>query len=54
VQNPLAIRILEGEFDEGDTVVVDRERGAAQLAFRTAGRATAAEEPSDAREPAAV
>ncbi|CAN5245999.1 hypothetical protein BH20GEM2_BH20GEM2_09340 [soil metagenome] len=34
VQNPLAIRVLEGEFEEGDTVVVDREQGSGQLAFR--------------------
>ncbi|HVG44166.1 MAG TPA: ATP-dependent chaperone ClpB [Longimicrobium sp.] len=54
VQNPLAIRVLEGSFDEGDTVVVDREPGAAQLSFRTAGREAGAEASSDAREPAAV
>ncbi|MBA2246365.1 MAG: AAA family ATPase, partial [Gemmatimonadetes bacterium] len=36
VQNPLAVRILEGEFDEGDTVVVEREPGSAQLTFRSA------------------
>ncbi|HEV2129935.1 MAG TPA: AAA family ATPase, partial [Longimicrobiaceae bacterium] len=36
VQNPLAVRILEGEFEEGDTVVVEREPGSAQLNFRSA------------------
>jgi ATP-dependent Clp protease ATP-binding subunit ClpB len=36
VQNPLAIRVLEGEFEEGDTIVVDREPGAPQLSFRSA------------------
>ncbi|MBI4409764.1 MAG: AAA family ATPase, partial [Gemmatimonadetes bacterium] len=36
VQNPLALRILEGEFDEGDIVVVDREAGAPNLVFRKA------------------
>ncbi|MGI9183286.1 MAG: AAA family ATPase, partial [Longimicrobiaceae bacterium] len=36
VQNPLAVRILEGEFEEGDTVVVEREPGSAQLTFRSA------------------
>jgi ATP-dependent Clp protease ATP-binding subunit ClpB len=41
VQNPLAIRVLEGEFEEGDTVVVDREQGSGQLAFRV-GEAVAA------------
>jgi ATP-dependent Clp protease ATP-binding subunit ClpB len=34
VQNPLAIRVLEGEFEEGNTVVADREPGATQLTFR--------------------
>ena len=48
VQNPLAIRILEGEFDEGDTVVVDRDPGAAQLSFRGAGREAPREEPATA------
>ncbi|HEU0013391.1 MAG TPA: ATP-dependent chaperone ClpB [Longimicrobium sp.] len=33
VQNPLAIRVLEGEFGDGDTVVVDRDP-AGGLAFR--------------------
>jgi ATP-dependent Clp protease ATP-binding subunit ClpB len=37
VQNPLAIRVLEGEFDDGDTVVVDRDPAGAQLVFRHAG-----------------
>jgi ATP-dependent Clp protease ATP-binding subunit ClpB len=37
LQNPLAIRVLEGEFEEGDTVVVDREEGSHQLSFRAAG-----------------
>jgi ATP-dependent Clp protease ATP-binding subunit ClpB len=36
VQNPLAIRVLEGEFGDGDTVVVDREEGSHQLTFRAA------------------
>jgi ATP-dependent Clp protease ATP-binding subunit ClpB len=55
VQNPLAIRILEGVFDEGDTVVVDRDPGAAQLAFRTASQEAPREEAtSDSRETAAV
>ncbi len=37
VQNPLAIRVLEGEFREGDTIVVDHEPGSPQLVFRGAG-----------------
>jgi ATP-dependent Clp protease ATP-binding subunit ClpB len=42
VQNPLALRVLEGEFPEGETVVVDREDGSAHLAFRTGAPAEAA------------
>jgi ATP-dependent Clp protease ATP-binding subunit ClpB len=34
VQNPLAIRVLEAEFGEGDTVVVDRDPAAARIVFR--------------------
>jgi ATP-dependent Clp protease ATP-binding subunit ClpB len=33
VQNPLAVRLLEGEFNDGDTVVVDHEPGSGQLSF---------------------
>jgi ATP-dependent Clp protease ATP-binding subunit ClpB len=47
VQNPLAVRILEGEFDEGDTVVVDRDAGG-QLAFRAARGEVPREEPATA------
>ncbi|MBW3654667.1 MAG: AAA family ATPase, partial [Gemmatimonadetes bacterium] len=35
VQNPLALHVLEGEFEEGDTVVVDAEAG--RIAFRGGG-----------------
>jgi ATP-dependent Clp protease ATP-binding subunit ClpB len=48
VQNPLAIRVLEGSFDEGDTVVVDRDPGGAQLVFRAAGAEAPREEPATA------
>ena len=48
VQNPLAVRVLEGEFEDGDTIVVDREPGAAQLTFRAAGREASTEEPAAA------
>ena len=34
VQNPLAIQLLEGGFEEGDTIVADREPGAGGLVFR--------------------
>jgi ATP-dependent Clp protease ATP-binding subunit ClpB len=42
VQNPLALRVLEGEFAEGGTVVVDREEGSAGLTFRPAREVSAA------------
>jgi ATP-dependent Clp protease ATP-binding subunit ClpB len=42
VENPLALRLLEGEFAEGDTVRVDAKDG--ELVF----------ERADTREPAAV
>jgi ATP-dependent Clp protease ATP-binding subunit ClpB len=41
VQNPLAVRVLEGEFEEGDTIMVDHEPDAAVLSFRTAEPAEA-------------
>lgn len=37
VQNPLAVRLLEGEFEQGDTISVDVEAG--QLAFRSGAAA---------------
>jgi ATP-dependent Clp protease ATP-binding subunit ClpB len=42
VENPLALRLLEGEFADGDTVRVDARDG--ELVFEKTG----------AREPAAV
>jgi len=51
VQNPLAIRILEGEFEEGDTIVVDRDPSGAKLVFRSAGAPAPAEASADAPEP---
>jgi ATP-dependent Clp protease ATP-binding subunit ClpB len=54
VQNPLAVRVLEGEFEDGDTIVVDREPGAAKLAFRSAGREAPAAEPTPEPEAAGV
>jgi ATP-dependent Clp protease ATP-binding subunit ClpB len=36
VQNPLAIQVLEGTFDEGDTIIVDRASGSSRLEFRPA------------------
>jgi ATP-dependent Clp protease ATP-binding subunit ClpB len=38
LQNPLAIRVLEGEYEDGDMVVVDREDGAPALGFRSGAR----------------
>ncbi len=37
VQNPLAIRLLEGEFEDGDTIRVVREDGSATLGFVPGG-----------------
>jgi ATP-dependent Clp protease ATP-binding subunit ClpB len=37
VENPLALRLLEGEFEEGDTVRVDVEDG--ELTFERAAQA---------------
>jgi ATP-dependent Clp protease ATP-binding subunit ClpB len=34
IQNPLAVRLLEGEFGDGDTIVVTRKPGTEQLEFR--------------------
>ena len=34
VQNPLAMHLLEGHFEDGDTIVADREEGAIRLTFR--------------------
>jgi ATP-dependent Clp protease ATP-binding subunit ClpB len=40
VENPLAMRLLEGDFAEGDTVLVDAQDG--ELVFEKAGAVTAA------------
>ena len=34
VQNPLALMLLEGEFQDGDTIVADAEPGRLELSFR--------------------
>jgi ATP-dependent Clp protease ATP-binding subunit ClpB len=39
VENPLALRLLEGDFTEGDTVLVDAQNG--ELVFQRADRAVA-------------
>jgi len=33
IMNPLAIRVLEGEFDDGDRILIDRVNGSSQLSF---------------------
>jgi len=33
LQDPLALKILEGEFKEGDVIKVDAEDGANELVF---------------------
>jgi ATP-dependent Clp protease ATP-binding subunit ClpB len=40
IENPLALRLLEGEFDEGDTILVDARDG--ELVFEKAGAVAAA------------
>jgi ATP-dependent Clp protease ATP-binding subunit ClpB len=40
VENPLALRLLEGDFEEGDTVRVDAQNG--ELVFAKAGVAAPA------------
>jgi ATP-dependent Clp protease ATP-binding subunit ClpB len=41
VQNPLAIRLLEGEFEEGDRIRVVRDPGSSQLDFQRTPEGTA-------------
>jgi ATP-dependent Clp protease ATP-binding subunit ClpB len=53
VQNPLALHVLEGEFDDGDTVIVDRDPAGASLVFRSAGGAAPSENAPDAEAVAA-
>ncbi|MFC1800112.1 hypothetical protein ACFL2Z_04290, partial [Candidatus Eisenbacteria bacterium] len=36
VQNPLALKVLEGEFSEGDTIEVDLDPKVGGLTFRKA------------------
>ena len=40
LENPLALRLLEGEFTEGDTIRVDAKDG--ELVFEKAGAAAPA------------
>ena len=42
VENPLAVRLLEGEYEEGDTVLVDAEGDALTFARRTVVAASSA------------
>jgi ATP-dependent Clp protease ATP-binding subunit ClpB len=43
VQNPLALHVLEGEFDDGDTVIVDRDPAGTGLVFRSGDPASDSE-----------
>jgi ATP-dependent Clp protease ATP-binding subunit ClpB len=47
VQDPLALKLLEHEFSEGDTVTVDAEGD--QMKFSTGGRVTPSESPPSGR-----
>ena len=42
IQDSLALKILEGEFKEGDTVSIDFDNAAGALRFETAGKKRAA------------
>ncbi|MBW3631337.1 MAG: type VI secretion system ATPase TssH, partial [Gemmatimonadetes bacterium] len=44
IQNPLAIRLLEAEFEDGDEIRVGHEAGSAQLTFERAGNALQTEQ----------
>ncbi|MCX5902004.1 MAG: AAA family ATPase [Proteobacteria bacterium] len=46
IQDPLALKILEGGFKEGDTVSIDLDRTAQALTFETAGKKPAARSAS--------
>jgi ATP-dependent Clp protease ATP-binding subunit ClpB len=48
VQNPLALHVLEGEFPEGDTVVVDRGPAGGGLVFRSGAASGASAEAATA------
>ena len=37
IQNPLALRLLEGQFTEGDTIEIDLDAKTQELAFKKAG-----------------
>ena len=41
MENPLALRLLEGEFADGDTVLIDSRDG--EIVFEKASAVTAAE-----------
>jgi hypothetical protein len=44
VESPLSIRLLEGEFSEGDKILVEVDEGANELMFRQAGLSINVEE----------
>jgi len=52
VQNPLALEMLEGNFRDGDTVVVDGDHGSEGLTFRRRRPAGAAEPVAESPVPA--
>ena len=41
VQNPLAVKLLEGEFADGDTIIADVEPGSDHITFHRVGEAAA-------------
>jgi ATP-dependent Clp protease ATP-binding subunit ClpC len=44
VESPLSVRLLEGKFSDGDTIVVDVDEQGEKLVFRLAGEAVPAQE----------
>jgi ATP-dependent Clp protease ATP-binding subunit ClpB len=42
IQDPLALRLLAGEFSAGDTIVVDKDGGTGKLKFEKQTEAVAA------------
>jgi ATP-dependent Clp protease ATP-binding subunit ClpB len=42
IQDPLALKILEGEFREGDAITIDLDRASQTLTFKTSGKKQAA------------
>jgi ATP-dependent Clp protease ATP-binding subunit ClpB len=51
LENPLSLRLLSGDFTEGQTIKIDVEPAKHGFTFAAASPAESAEEPKDAKEP---